>query len=161
MPGKVERVSVRWGRIARERVMLRFRVDGCGDLRVPKPQPPLRTDGLWQTTCFELFLAVGGGSYREFNFSPSGQWAAYGFSGYRSKSVAFEPAAVPDIAIDSGPGVFTLTAFLAAEDLVSAQHAALTAVLEEERGRMSYWAPRHPSLKPDFHNPACFVLPVP
>ena len=36
---------------------------------------------LWQTTCFEAFLrAPGGEAYREWNFAPSGDWAAYDFT---------------------------------------------------------------------------------
>ncbi len=45
-------------------------------IRLPAPQPSARTDGLWQHSCFEAFLA-GDRGYYEFNFSPSSQWAAY------------------------------------------------------------------------------------
>lgn len=161
MPGKVERVTVRWGRVANDRIMLRYRVDGCEQLVVPRPGLAERADGLWQRTCCELFLATGGGTYREYNFSPSGEWAAYAFAGYRSRTAEYAPAAVPDIAVDSGRSVFTQTVFLPAAELDGATHAVLSAVIEEERGRKSYWAPRHPGLKPDFHNPASFVLPIP
>jgi len=54
-------------------------------LRLPAPASPERIDGLWHHTCFELFLRdPRDGAYLEFNFSPSGQWAAYQFDGYRS-----------------------------------------------------------------------------
>lgn len=44
-----------------------------------------RCDNLWEHTCFELFIAcTGSTAYREFNFSPAGQWAAYDFTDYRS-----------------------------------------------------------------------------
>ena len=43
-----------------------------------------RADDLWRTTCFELFVAGEGTAYREYNFSPSGQWAAYDFDDYRA-----------------------------------------------------------------------------
>lgn len=56
-----------------------------GDLALPQAQPPARRDGLWQATCFELFMKNDAdGSYCEFNFAPSGQWAAYAFDGYRA-----------------------------------------------------------------------------
>lgn len=161
MPGEIAGVALRWGRLRDGRIMLRFRVDGCQRLKLPAPAAPVRTDELWRTTCFELFLADGGGLYREFNFSPSGQWAAYAFSGYRNRIGDHEPVCPPEIAIDSGPSVFTLTAFLAGSELDGARSASPSAVLEEERGRLSYWALRHPGLKPDFHNPACFVAPLP
>lgn len=53
-------------------------------LRLPATVGPARADGLWQRTCFELFLRrVGEEGYCEFNFSPSGEWAAYRFDSYR------------------------------------------------------------------------------
>ena len=161
VPGKVAAVTVRWGRVAGGRVMLRFRIDGCQQVRVPVPVAPGRADELWKTTCFELFLAGEDGRYREFNFSPSGQWAAYRFAGYRNGAGNFDPVSPPEIALDSGASVLTFTVFLDERELEGATHASLTAVIEEAGGRMSYWADRHPGLKPDFHNPACFVLPLP
>jgi hypothetical protein len=34
----------------------------------------------------------------------------------------------------------------------------LSAVIEEQDGRLSYWALRHPPGKPDFHYPEAFAL---
>ena len=49
---------------------------------IPKLSEPWRADELWQTTCFEAFLrAADGDGYREWNFAPSGNWAAYDFTG--------------------------------------------------------------------------------
>ena len=54
-------------------------------LLLPDPAVPQRTVGLWEHTCFELFLMdPSSGSYFEFNFSPSGEWAAYRFDSYRA-----------------------------------------------------------------------------
>ncbi len=64
-------------------ILLRYFVDGSG-LSLPEWKSPARADELWGTTCFELFLAEAADSaYYEFNFSPSSQWAAYAFTGYR------------------------------------------------------------------------------
>lgn len=53
-------------------------------LRLLPAAPRARVDGLWRHTCFELFLRpVGSDAYWEFNFSPSGEWAAYRFDRYR------------------------------------------------------------------------------
>jgi hypothetical protein len=53
-------------------------------LKLPAAVPPERADGLWRATCFELFLRdPDDDSYLEFNFSPSGQWAAYHLDDYR------------------------------------------------------------------------------
>ena len=54
-------------------------------LLLPAAAAPSRADDLWRSTCFELFLRrPGAEGYFEFNFSPSGQWAAYAFDGYRA-----------------------------------------------------------------------------
>lgn len=59
---------------------------GCppNGLRLPASAEPQRRDGLWQSTCFEaFFLDEASGVYVEYNFSPSGEWAAYRFGSYR------------------------------------------------------------------------------
>lgn len=142
-------------------MMLRFRLDGYEDVVVPEPALRVRRDELWKSTCFELFLAGPDGTYREFNFSPSGEWAAYSFAGYRSGMAPFDPVALPEIAADSGLSVLTTTVFLSAAEFRDVTHASICAVIEETGGHLSYWAEWHGGEKPDFHNPACFVLPVP
>src|SRR5262245_25644347 len=43
-------------------------------------------DRLWEHTCCEIFIArTGLPAYHEFNFSPSGEWAAYAFTAYRER----------------------------------------------------------------------------
>lgn len=137
---------------------LRWRVEGAGRLVVPgRVDVPAHTDGLWKTSCFELFLDDPHG-YREFNFSPSGHWASYGFDGYRSGMKAL-PLAAPHMDVDAGED-FVLTVILPGNLLQGASHASLTAVIEEEGGHKSYWALAHASGQPDFHAPSCFILPL-
>jgi hypothetical protein len=38
--------------------------------------------------------------------------------------------------------------------------ASLSAVIESSTGEISYWALKHAGAKPDFHDPASFVLPL-
>lgn len=142
------------------RLMLRFRVDGAGNLMVPPFRGRGRGQDLWKTTCFELFLYDGGGRYREFNFSPSGQWAAYAFSGYRNLAGPFDPRQTPQIDHETGTSMFVQTVFIDRRELEGAERAALAAVIEEKGGRPSYWALAHAGLKPDFHDPACFRIPL-
>jgi hypothetical protein len=74
--------SVTWRDVGEWR--LDFMVGSAAEwLRLPPPAPPARADGLWRQTCFEMFLRdPSSGEYLEFNFSPSGQWAAWRFDGY-------------------------------------------------------------------------------
>lgn len=159
-PAQVRSVTVRWAELPDRRLMLRYRVDGCEQLIVPAYRGKGRGDELWKTTCFELFLYDGEGRYREFNFSPSGQWAAYAFSGYRNLDSDLRPRETPDIKHETGSTVFVQTVFLDRRELEGAERAALSAVIEEAGGRPSYWAMAHPELKPDFHDPACFRIPL-
>ena len=130
-------------------------------LLLPPSAKPERTDGLWTTTCFELFAKpAGGDAYFEFNFSPSFQWAAYSFEGYRSGMQEFA-AENPEIWVTPGLPHFSL-AVEAMPLLPTVRMAiALSAVIEEIDGTKSYWALRHPPGKPDFHHPDCFALELP
>lgn len=138
---------------------LDYAVTGADSLRVPPPARPRRTDGLWETTCFEMFVKPNGGeAYLEFNFSPSTQWAAYAFDGYRGGMRDLPLSAMPVIA-RSGD-VWTVTP-PPLEALRRGCKIALSAVIEEMDGTKSYWALRHPAGKPDFHHPDCFALELP
>ena len=59
-----------------------YRIEGeIERLRIPAPRAARVVERLWQHTCCEIFIAPRGApGYREFNLSPSGEWAAYDFS---------------------------------------------------------------------------------
>jgi len=149
---------------------LHLRYALTGDLtriRIPASKAPGAQDGLWQHTCFEAFIAVEGeAGYREFNFSPSGQWAAYAFSAYRLRETWMIDRA-PTISVARARRSLIVEANLAAADLPPATDGkslqiGLSAVLESDDGGLSYWALRHPSAHPDFHHREGFScwLPV-
>ena len=82
-PAGAWRMRFSW-RVTPHWLTLRWRVEGQGQLVVPKLAGRGRADGLWQATCFEIFVRDGEGpGYAEFNLSPSERWAAYDFTGYR------------------------------------------------------------------------------
>ena len=151
---------MRWSELPDGRLMLRYRVDGASALVVPPFKGHGQADELWKTTCFELFLYDGGGRYREMNFSPSGQWAIYGFAGYRNRDGEIALRDFPEIKHERGESMFVQTVFIDAAILLGAERAALAAVIEEEGGRPSYWALAHNGLKPDFHDPFGFRVPL-
>ena len=137
-----------------------------GDLsriRIPAPQPALAVDGLWQHTCFEAFIAVENEkSYCEFNFSPSGQYAGYAFSGYRIKS-EWSQAKAPQIIFTRTDDGCTLQAMIARAELPDKTaekpfRLGLSAVVELLDGRQSYWALHHPVEHPDFHHRDGLIL---
>ena len=124
---------------------------------VPEPLEPERKDGLWQTTCFEMFIKDPDSSaYREWNFAPSGQWAAYDFESYREGQAPAE-VAPPYIRVEDNMTWWALGATIAV-DAETEWELGLSAVLEEKDGTKSYWALAHPNAdKPDFHVPDCFI----
>jgi hypothetical protein len=124
-------------------------------------QEPVRADNLWETTCFETFLQVSGeDAYREWNFAPSGDWAAYDFTKYRAGRTNADVSA-PYIRIENNMTWWAVGATIAVE--ADARWAlGLSAILEEKDGTKSYWAIAHPQRdKPDFHDPACFAAHLP
>ena len=128
---------------------------------LPPPTDPARTDELWRTTCFEVFLKpLGEQAYREWNFAPSGQWAAYEFTAYRDGMTEAEVDSPPYIRFEDNLTWWALGATIAVPADVNWQ-LGLSAVLEEADGRKSYWALTHPAGKPDFHAPDCFVAKLP
>jgi hypothetical protein len=125
-----------------------------------------RTDALWKHTCFEAFLAPAQVSgYHEFNFSPSGDWAIYRFSAYRDGMAPATIGQAPQISLHRGDTGVELEATVRLEALADLRAAhrlkvALAAVIEDQDGRLSYWALRHAPGKPDFHHPSAFALEV-
>jgi len=137
-----------------------------GDLaqiRFPAPLSPAAVDGLWEHTCFEVFVAVAGeAGYHEFNFSPSGQWAAYAFSDYRVRR-AWTASQTPAISFTQTHGHLQLEAVIAAADLPrniagKPLQLGLAAVIEASDGSLSYWALHHQEARPDFHHRSGFIL---
>jgi hypothetical protein len=126
-------------------------------LCLPTPGLPRRADGLWRHTCFEAFLkrpeAAG---YQEFNFSPSGDWAAYRFEAYR-EGMALADVDAPSCVWRIGPQGLELEVRIKPGGLAEDSRLGLSAVIEAKNGGLSYWALAHPPGKPDFHHPGSFV----
>lgn len=129
--------------------MASFRAIGdISRLVIPPSAPPVRTDGLWKTTCFEIFVTQNGTEYREYNLSPSSAWAAYQFDDYRSGMANTDAQVEIETSLDNK--ALSLIAKIEAEFLLPA-HAGLTAVIEEADGVLRYWSTAFAPGKPDFH----------
>ena len=144
---------------------LTYVIEGDLDsLRIPAPRPSARGERLWQHTCCEVFIARKDvPAYHEFNFAPSGAWAAYAFARYRDGAPLLDAALDPRIAVRRSRDKLELDASIRL-DLLSPDHAearlalALAAVIEDEAGALSYWALRHAPGAPDFHHPHAYAL---
>ena len=164
----VRGLSVRVMRPAPTQLLLDYELQGnLADLRIPPPPagpaPATPTEGLWRHTCMELFVSqVPGGPYLEFNLAPSGQWAAYGFSGYRAEMAALTGLRPPRLELRTQPEQLLLSADVAlpAHFGGAGPHLGLTAVIEDRRGALSYWALSHAGDRPDFHQPDSFGFEI-
>jgi hypothetical protein len=155
------------------------RIGGAGKLAVtftldadmsrvslPHARTPARADELWRHTCFEVFVALPESeAYCELNFSPSGEWAMYGFVGYRRGMTPLEVRRPPRIAVRPMPRGLVLEAITGLDELPmprpgSPLRAGAAAVIEEKDGRVTHWALAHPAERPDFHHRLGFVLQV-
>jgi len=175
----VRSIAVQVDRRASGALGLVYTIEGDpGHVRVPPSAPPRRVDGLWRHTCFEAFIAPENGApvpdeaarsqpaaslgvpYIELNLSPSSEWAAYAFDGYRSGIRPLEGMAAPVITVerDAIAGRWSVGAVVEVGSFARGRaHLALAAVIEEADGRLAYWALRHPADSPDFHHPGGFA----
>ncbi len=132
-------------------------------LEIPPPRPPARADGLWRHTCFEAFVSLEDDSaYYELNFAPSGEWAFYRFDRYREMAPIAE-ISPPEIGVRRVKDGLELDALVDAGRLNLSRKSgrlkiALSAVIEDGGGALSYWALKHAPGKPDFHHPDAFTL---
>jgi len=145
---------------------LQFMITGHVDLiRIPPPsKSPSKIEGLYNTTCFEVFAMSPTGQYIEWNFSPSLDWCVFSFEKYRKKTT--------DLA---GIETFSKLRFSkSSEEIVLSVELEIdlvkrllntdklkvscTAVIEFTTGKIEYYAFSHPSDKPDFHDPKGFLI---
>jgi hypothetical protein len=135
-------------------------------LRLPAPAVSARADELWRRTCFEAFVrAEQGEGYVELNFSPSTEWAAYRFSGYR---LGMSAAAVrpPRVETRASTKRYELQTSLELDEALGLPgegpwRLGLSAVIEDADGHVSHWALAHPPGGPDFHAAQSFALALP
>jgi hypothetical protein len=134
-----------------------------GELAIPSPASlPARRHGLWQETCFELFLAVRNTQpYWEFNLSPAGHWNVYRFEAYRQ--VRQEEAAFSSLPfeVQTEPDSLRLALEVELAPLVSDKQVlegGISAILQGKSGALSYWALAHFGSQPDFHRRDGFLI---
>ncbi|HLG53530.1 MAG TPA: DOMON-like domain-containing protein [Steroidobacteraceae bacterium] len=162
----VRRIDVSVVRAAADSICFAYRIEGdISRLRLPETIGPYRQDGLWQHSCFEAFLRPDGSeAYFEFNFSPSGAWAAYRFSGRRTGRYVPE-LKQPQAEVRRGPDMLALNVRISLDELpelakATTISAGLTAVIEDAKGNLSHWALAHGKARPDFHDPLTFKLRI-
>ncbi len=165
--GVVRRIDVEISTTTEGALRLRYFVDGdVTRIVVPPHATSGPADGLWRHTCFEAFVAgLSSSAYCEFNFSPSTQWAVYGFTGYREGMSPLAHATPPQVTASITDDRIALEAVVPRETLLALPGDAklrlgLAAVIERTDGGVSHWALTHYGERPDFHDPSGFVLQI-
>ncbi len=138
-------------------LQLQYTIKNAVDVLLPARALAEFTDDLWKHTCCEIFIRPEGGEeYIEFNFSPSSQWAVYGFSGYRSgmhplnnykpviSTQIYENDIVMEVAIE---GDFPTCPW----------NINVATILENKDGKKAYFALTHLEGAPNFHAQECFT----
>jgi hypothetical protein len=163
--GLVRELSVTVTRPAPGQLALNYRLVGdVSSLQLAEPRPPTRSDGLWRHSCFEAFIGHANASdYWEYNFSPSGAWAAYHFTAYREGMAPLMKGAAPQITQQISSEICEVVAtldlsWLAKSSAGDGLRLGLSAVIEDRARVLSYWALKHPADKPDFHRADSFVV---
>lgn len=161
-PSKVEGVAATITRPAADRIAIRYVIQDPEEAIAVPDGEGTRRDGLWMTTCFEFFLGrASGDDYREFNFSPGTDWAAYQFDRPRQGMRQLLMPGDPSVSWRRDGDVWVLDATLFLNDLPENGSCNLTAVIEEKDGTKSHWAALHAPDRPDFHDRHCFAVAFP
>ena len=147
-PGAIQSIDAELERMDGGAVAI-FRVRGdISKLVIPPPADGGRADNLWRTTCFELFVTGEGASYEEYNFSLSGQWAAYQFDAYRSGMRSIDAQIETELYREKNELQFSVEI---RTQFTNPVRIGLTAVIEETDGVLRYWSSAFAPGKPDFH----------
>lgn len=155
----MQRIEVALQREARELSLVYSLHGKLAELNLPEVLALQRGERLWRHSCFEAFVAgAGAAGYFEYNFAPSGLWAAYRLDGYRAGMQQL-PDSAPEFSVRRAPGALRLDARVTLpEGLPARLKIGLSAVIEDASGQLSYWALRHAPDKPDFHHADAFAL---
>lgn len=125
----------------------------------------LRSDLLWQKTCFEMFFkATDKDDYFEININEQGEWNIYQFESYRNPQKPYPESngQLVSFFYDESQQVFACAMHITDFFTFRSPHeisANLCSVLKlKPDNNSTYWALKHASEKPDFHNQNSFIL---
>lgn len=151
------------------KLQIHYLLHHAADLNLSWPEPaghPERRDGLWEGTCFELFIgSLQQASYWELNVCPSGQWNWYRLQSYRA-ALAPAPLAMAPLRHQSLQRSeqricrsMELELELPGELLCAGPlQAGLCVVLRCDDGAISHWALQHGGGEADFHRRDDWIL---
>ncbi len=125
---------------------------------------PQRREGIWHSTCFEVFLSsTKGTAYTEWNFCPSSDWWVMDFSSYRNR---IENSNIDERKPENlqwslvNPEQLTCHFGISLPQNISRDslRIGLTSILENKAGIKTYWSLVHLHENPDFHASESFLI---
>jgi hypothetical protein len=130
---------------------------------IPAPADiPARKNALWEETCFEFFLCVkNSDQYWEFNLSPAGHWNVYRFKSYRQGMQEEQALTSLPVSARRQPDAFLLSLKLDLDKIILTDRilkVAISAVIKNVNGKITYWALTHPGPQADFHREDSFII---
>lgn len=154
------------GNISRKLNQLQIKYLLAGNLAAivipPLSKKPIRQANLWEHTCLEFFLGLQDAPrYWEFNLSPSGDWNIFRFANYRQgirEDLAFN--SLP-FAVWQDTSYCQLNLEIDLNQIIDPEEnleIGITAVIESQEQRLSYWALTHTTSAADFHQRDSFTI---
>ena len=123
-------------------------------------QSPRRAFGLWEKTCFEIFLKkLNSNEYIEFNFSADMEWSCFHFDDYKEGMKDYQGARILELKFDQKNRTFMAKWSL--DSLNGPFDCGISTIIQTKRLEKSFWALKHPNLTPDFHDFRSFVVHAP
>lgn len=167
-PFKTENDYLIYGQIARTFNQLWLTIELEGELDniflPPTKGAPVQADKLWESTCFELFMADEGNThYFEFNIAPTGDWNIFEFLTYRQDPKTIKDVFSPSIdrQIISNHNIKYAIGIPLFNEVKFFKKIGISAVIKNLQGDLSYFSLTHPRDIPDFHDPRGFEIFLP
>ena len=133
---------------------LTYLVPSHNDLIWPSYSGMVRGNGLWLSTCFELFLGADDqNAYTELNVTPAGTWNCYQFDDYRSGMRIGESWKLKSL--ETNKRSFSVS--FSGQLTYSHVRLGPAVILQRKSSRLDYFAISHAE-QPDFHNSKRHVL---
>jgi hypothetical protein len=148
--------------------VLKVAFELTGDLEkvlTSSPQEiPARVIGLWESTCFEMFIKnKNSEEYFEFNCSSANNWNVFYFQKQKAALKEFLPIASLASSSVQNKGSLRVSFWIDLERFPTSfwkdgqMNLGLTTVLESDSGELSYWALRHIDTRANFHMEKSFI----
>jgi len=113
--------------------------------------------GLWQQTCFEVFIQPSGvKKYFEINLTPQKAWNVFSFDDYRMPQPPRELPGAHLVSFNFKAGELKATFKVPEADLRKINVSFCSVVVLKDTG-VTYWSVKHADTKPNFHHFGSFI----